>query len=68
MTREQRARAGASHLALMTRGPRGGPFVLFERYGKKRKIGTYRSVATLERGIMRQLDKMTAHRSNRRTR
>jgi hypothetical protein len=30
-----------------------GAFKLVERYGKKREIGTYRSVDTLERGIER---------------
>jgi hypothetical protein len=49
----------ANHLALMVRGS-GGAFKLMERrnnmrgsVGKKREIGTYRSVDTLERGIAR---------------
>jgi hypothetical protein len=49
----------ANHLALMVRGG-AGAFKLMERpnnmrgsVGKKREIGTYRTVATLERGIER---------------
>jgi hypothetical protein len=49
----------ANHLALMVRGSNGA-FKLVERrnnmrgsVGKKRVIGTYRSVDTLERGIER---------------
>lgn len=42
----------ASHLALIVRG-RKGAFELRERYAKKRLIGRYRSVDTLERGIYR---------------
>jgi hypothetical protein len=36
----------------MVRGSEGA-FRLVERYGKKREIGTYRTIATLERGIER---------------
>jgi hypothetical protein len=58
MTREQSVRAYGSHLALQTRGPRGGPFALFEKYGKRRKIGgPYHSVAALERAIDRYSNK-----------
>jgi hypothetical protein len=53
MTRERRVRMYANHLALMVRGSKGGPFKLVERYYKKRQIGTYRTVDTLERGIVR---------------
>jgi len=49
----------ANHLALTVRGS-DGSFKLVERrnnmrgsIGKKRQIGTYRSVETLERGIKR---------------
>ncbi|MBR1154808.1 hypothetical protein [Bradyrhizobium sp. JYMT SZCCT0428] len=49
----------ANHLALMVRGSEGA-FQLVERrnnmrstVGKKREIGTYRSIDTLERGIKR---------------
>jgi hypothetical protein len=57
MTREQRARAFASHLALLT-------FTLFERYGERRKVGgPYRTVAALERAVERQLQRMD--RANR---
>jgi hypothetical protein len=52
MTREQRVRLYANHLGLTVRGGNGA-FKLVERYGKKREIGTYRSVDTLERGIER---------------
>jgi hypothetical protein len=59
MTRERRVRMYANHLALMVRGSNGA-FKLVERpnnmrgsVGKKREIGTYRSVYTLERGIER---------------
>lgn len=59
MTREQRVRAYGSHLALRTRGPRHGPFVLFEKYGERRKIGgPYRTAAALERAIDRELDRL----------
>jgi hypothetical protein len=57
MTREQRVRALGRHVALITRGPRGGPFKLAERYDRKRKLGTYRTVAALERAIDRYLDR-----------
>jgi hypothetical protein len=55
MTPEQRVRA---YGALITRGPRGGPFRLAERYGRKRELGTYRTVAALERAIERHNDRM----------
>jgi len=57
MTREQRVRAYANHLALMVRGSNGA-FKLVERYSEKRVIGTYRSINTLERGIDRYADRM----------
>jgi hypothetical protein len=41
----------------MVRG-NSGAFKLVERYDKKREIGTYRSVATLERGIERYGDRL----------
>ena len=54
----------ANHLALMVRGS-DGAFKLVERrnnmrgsIGKKREIGTYRSVASLERGIERYNERM----------
>lgn len=50
MTREQRVRAYAAHLALRVRGNLGA-FKLVERYGKKRTIGTYKTLETLRRGI-----------------
>jgi len=58
VTRERRVRAYANHLALKVRGPRGGPFVLVERYDdvalyRKRTIGTYHSVDALERAVER---------------
>jgi hypothetical protein len=56
MTRERRVRMYANHLALMVRGSNGA-FKLVERYGKKRLIGTYRTVDTLERGIVRYGDR-----------
>ena len=52
MTRERRVRMYADHFGLTVRGSNGA-FKLMERYDKKREIGTYRSVATLERGIER---------------
>jgi len=52
MTRERRVRLYSNHLGLTVRGGNGA-FKLVERYGKKREIGTYRSVDTLERGIER---------------
>jgi hypothetical protein len=62
MTRERRVRMYANHLALMVRGGNGA-FKLVERYGRKRVIGTYRSVDTLERGIERygerEIDRLT---------
>ena len=59
MTRAQERRVlrYAAHLALRA-VKRDGVFTLSERYGEKRKIGTYRSVETLERGIERQHDQM----------
>jgi hypothetical protein len=42
----------ANHLGLIVRGGNGA-FKLVERYDKKREIGTYHSVDTLERGIER---------------
>jgi hypothetical protein len=57
LSSERSLRAYASHLALQTRGPKGGPFTLFEKYGGKRKVGgPYRSLAALERGIVRYGD------------
>jgi hypothetical protein len=50
-TKEGFTRMWATHSALLVRGPRGGPFTLVERYGKKRKLGIYRSVQALKRGI-----------------
>lgn len=59
MTREQTVRAYASHLALLTRGPRHGPFTLFEKRGQKRRIGgSYRTVAALERAVIRENERM----------
>jgi hypothetical protein len=57
MTREQRVRAYANHLALRVRGNTGA-FKLMERYGERRPIGTYRTVDTLERAIKRYGDRM----------
>lgn len=57
MTRERNVRMYANHLGLMVRGSNGA-FRLVERYGKKREIGTYRSVDTLERGIKRFGDRV----------
>ena len=54
---EQRVRNYAAHLALRVTG-RDGVFTLSERYGGKKKIGTYRSVETLRRAIVRQHDRM----------
>lgn len=56
MTREQRVRAYGAHLALRT-SKRGKVFILRERYGAKRKVGTYRSLEALERGIERYGDR-----------
>jgi hypothetical protein len=42
----------ANHLGLKVRGSNGA-FKLVGRYGNKRKIGTYRSVDTLQRRIVR---------------
>ncbi len=51
----------AAHLSLIVRGS-VGVFELSERYGpphgKKRKIGTYRTVKTLEAGILRHNNRM----------
>ena len=57
MTRERRIRLYANHLALTVRC-HNGEFKLSERYGEKRKIGTYRSLGTLERGIVRHNERM----------
>ena len=58
MTREQKVRAYGAHLALITRGTRGGPIRLAERYDRKRKLGTYRTVAALKRAIERHGSQM----------
>jgi hypothetical protein len=47
----------AHHLALRAI-KRDDVFTLSERYGGKKKIGTYRSVEALERAIRRQHDRM----------
>jgi len=52
MKRERAVRMCASQLGLTVRG-RDGAFKLMERHGNKRKIGTYRSVETLQRRIVR---------------
>jgi hypothetical protein len=57
ITRERKVRAYANHLGLMVRGG-DGVFKLVERHDKKREIGTYRSVDTLEHGIERYSDRM----------
>jgi hypothetical protein len=54
-SKEQTLRALAAHLGLIVRGPLHGPFTLHERYPPKRLLGCYRSIATLERGIERQM-------------
>jgi hypothetical protein len=54
---EQRVLNYATHLALRA-VKRDGVFTLSERYGEKEKIGTYRSVEALRRGIKRQHDRM----------
>lgn len=63
MTREQRVRAFAAHLGLVTRGARGGPFKLAERYDRKRELGTYDTVTALERAVESALRRM--HRALR---
>lgn len=65
MTRERRVRMYANYLGLMVRGSTGA-FKLVERYDKKREIGTYRSVDTLERGIARYGDRMLRELERRR--
>jgi hypothetical protein len=57
-TKEGFTRMWASHLAFIVRGPRGGPYTLCERYNKKRKLGVYHSLRTLERGIERHSDRL----------
>jgi hypothetical protein len=52
MKRERVVRMCANQLGLEVRGSNGA-FKLVERYGNKRKIGTYRSVDTLQRRIVR---------------
>jgi hypothetical protein len=47
----------AAHLALRAI-KRDGVFTLSERYGGKKKIGTYRSVEALRRAIRRQHDRL----------
>jgi hypothetical protein len=65
MTREQQVRAFVSPLALLTRGPRQGPFALFEKYGKRRKVGgPYHTVAALERAVERRLERMGGEEIN----
>jgi hypothetical protein len=63
---EREARAWAAHLALIVRGPSGGPYLLAQTYPPKRKIGTYQSVASLERAIeregARELERLRAKR------
>jgi hypothetical protein len=48
--REKRVRLYANHLALTVRR-RGAGLTLYERYGDKKKIGTFRSWSTVERAI-----------------
>lgn len=60
MTREQRVRAYANHLGLMVRGSNDSALRLIERYGKKRVIGSYRSIDAVERGIKRHGERMLA--------
>jgi hypothetical protein len=52
MTREQEVRLCANHLALVVWGGVGA-FTLVERDARKRVVGRYRTVDTLERGIER---------------
>ena len=62
MNKRERERAAlryAHHLALRA-VKHGDGFTLRERYGSQKKIGSYRSVETLERGIRRQHDRMLA--------
>ena len=52
MTGEQEVRLYANHLALVVWGGVGA-FTLVERDARKRVVGRYRTVDTLERGIER---------------
>jgi hypothetical protein len=56
--REQDARHHAHHIALIVRKSEGGVYTLSERYGAKKKIGIYRSVDSLRRGIWRHHGRM----------
>ena len=61
MTRErERAAFRYAHHLAMRAVKRDDVFMLSERYKKKTKIGTYRSVEALERAIKRQHDRMLA--------
>ena len=52
MKQERIVRMCANQLGLKVRGSKGA-FKLTERYGTKREIGTYPSVDTLQRRIVR---------------
>jgi hypothetical protein len=56
--REQAARRHAHHIALTVRKNEDGVYTLGERYGAKKKLGTYRSVDSLRRGIWRHHHRM----------
>jgi hypothetical protein len=58
---ERSLRSYAAHLALVMRGPSGGPWILFKRYGDRRRVS--RSIAkpaNVERAIRRWGERMAA--------
>ena len=51
---ERSLRSYAAHLALIMRGPSGGPWVLFKRYGDKKRVSRAISKPiNVERAIQR---------------
>jgi hypothetical protein len=64
MANERKVPAYANHLALTVRKD-GNALLLSERYGKKRKIGTFRSWAAVERAIERHGDNCLRSGSSR---
>jgi hypothetical protein len=55
--RELKAYRHAQHIALRV-SKRDGVYTLSERYGTKKKLGTYRSVTSLRQGIWEHHNRM----------
>jgi hypothetical protein len=57
----RKLRLYAAHLALVMRGPPSGPWVLFKRYGDKRRVSrTIRKPINVKRAIRRWGDRIVA--------